>query len=132
MTAGLATVWNSWSTRPSLAKRTVAVVSRRTVPSSSTRSSVVSSTTPSVLVAVEGVDHVDDGRDALVGDALVEHAEPAGVAEAERAAAQRRLGGSPKSTATPFGRSGTPMWPTRDPGAMPVTSATASSWAGVP
>ena len=24
------------------------------------------------------------------------------------------------------------MWPTRDPGAMPVTSATASSWAGVP
>ena len=25
-----------------------------------------------------------------------------------------------------------PVWPTRDPGAMPVTSATASSWAGVP
>ena len=39
---------------------------------------------------------------------------------------------SPKSTATPFGLSGMPAWPTRDPGAMPVTSATASSWAGVP
>ncbi len=47
VTAGLFTVWNSWSTRSSLENRTVAVVSRRTVPSSSTRSSVVSSATPS-------------------------------------------------------------------------------------
>ena len=39
---------------------------------------------------------------------------------------------SPKSTGSPSGRSGTPVWPTRAPGAMPVTSATASSWAGVP
>ncbi len=39
---------------------------------------------------------------------------------------------APKSTVTPSGRSGTPMWPTRDPGAMPVTSATARSCAGEP
>ena len=45
---------------------------------------------------------------------------------------RRASSAAPKSTVWPFGRSGMPLWPTRAPGAIPDTSATASSWAGVP
>ena len=80
-------------------------------------------------VAVERVDHVDDRRDALVGDPLLEDAEAAGVAEAERAVAQL-VGCRAEVDGSPSGRSGTPVWPTRAPGAMPVTSATAEELGG--
>ena len=85
-----------------------------------------------LLVAVEGVDHVDDRRDALVGDPLLEHAEAAGVAtaRASRCAGRRR-----RRRSRPSGRSGAAGRrrgrPAR-PAPCPVTSATASSWAGVP
>ena len=80
-----------------MAKRTVAVVSRRT------RAVVEHALLGGLehdavlLVAVERVDHVGDRRDALVGDALLEDAERAGVAEAERPS-RSSSAAAPKST----------------------------------
>ena len=115
-----------------MAKRTVVVVSRRDVAVVEDALLRRLQDDVALAVAVEGVDHVGDRRDALVGDALLEDTEPAGVAEPERARRAAPSSPSPKSTCSPFGRSGAPVWPTRAPGAMPETSATASSWAGVP
>ncbi len=47
-----------------------------------------------LLVSVEGVEHVGDRGDPLVGDALFEHVEAPGLGQPERVVAQRVGGDS--------------------------------------
>ena len=88
MIAGLATVWNRRSTngRARLADR-----GDRRAPDGAVVGELVLGRAhdPAVLgIAVEGVDHARQRRDPLVADTLAQHAELAGITEADRTGPQ--------------------------------------------